>query len=431
MLLLRLLLVATLVSLGVAALVIHNERQRVVKVATDRVLIRGGTLRMLILEQLDAPDLKSHSAEIQKMLLTAGYRGYNLSTGHYVLGRVLDMQLREVARAADKDYDHVGMLERHLEGERIPVPPEGEEPRMSWEEVGGRSYIHAMIELRNSREQPAAYLEGFFVTTPEEKKASFWNLVRAMAISVGTVLATALLLYPLIMQLMRRLERLSHNLLDSNLETLSVIGSTIAKRDSDTDIHNFRVTIYSVKMAEALGLDDQQIRILIKGAFLHDVGKIGIRDNILLKPGRLDEAEFSEMKKHVGHGTDIVGRSSWLREAMSVVSSHHEQFSGAGYPRGLAGKDIPILARIFAIADVFDALTSHRPYKAPLSYNEAIDILLQGRGTHFDPEILDVFVKISPPLYERYGNKEDNTPREDLDEIVQRYYKADIATFLD
>jgi HD-GYP domain-containing protein (c-di-GMP phosphodiesterase class II) len=115
---------------------------------------------------------------------------------------------------------------------------------------------------------------------------------------------------------------------------------------------------------------------------------------------------------------------------LSVVGSHHEKYEGNGYPDGLSGVDIPILARIFAVADVFDALTSHRPYKQPLTFEETIDILTNGRGTHFDPEILDVFIAIARPLYEKYHNRDDDAPRADLEEIVNQYYKADIAAFL-
>ena len=283
----------------------------------------------------------------------------------------------------------------------------------------------------HSRGDIAAYVEGFYASTEQEDRAAFRNLLQALAIAIGTVLATSLLLYPLIVQLLRRVERLSLRLLDANMEMLRVIGSTIAKRDSDTDIHNFRVTIYAVRIAEAMGLDASMIRTLIKGAFLHDVGKIGIRDNILLKPGKLDENEFTEMKKHVHHGRDIINRSSWLKDALPVVESHHEKFEGQGYPDGLIGTDIPILARIFAIADVFDALTSHRPYKSPLSFEDTIDILIKGRTIHFDPEVLDVFIGIAKPLYDTYGNRDDDTPRYDLDEIVKRYFRADIAAYLD
>ena len=137
------------------------------------------------------------------------------------------------------------------------------------------------------------------------------------------------------------------------------------------------------------------------------------------------------MKKHVNHGIYIVTRSSWIGEALPVVGSHHEKFAGNEYPAGLKGADIPVFARIFAIADVFDALTSRRPYKEPLGFEESIGILRQGRGSHFDPEILDVFMKIARPLFNIYGNRDDDKPRKDLSGILDRYYKADIAAFFD
>ena len=227
--------------------------------------------------------------------------------------------------------------------------------------IKGREYVRAWVPLADSRGENAAYVEAFFTTTPEADKAARRNILNSVLLSVGIVLATSLLLYPVIVLLMRRLERLSLNLLDANLEMVSVVGSAIAKRDSDTDAHNFRVTIYSVRVAEALGLTETDIRVLIKGAFLHDVGKIGIRDSILLKPGRFDEKEFEEMKLHVNYGLDIIFRSAWLKEGSAVVGSHHEKYDGNGYPAGFKGDAIPRLARIFAIADVFDALTSHRP----------------------------------------------------------------------
>ena len=130
--------------------------------------------------------------------------------------------------------------------------------------------------------------------------------------------------------------------------------------------------------------------------FLHDVGKIGVRDSILLKPGRLDKDEYEIMKTHVRHGLDIVKRSAWLKDATDVVGYHHEKFNGEGYFENLAGEKIPIAARIFAIADVFDALTSERPYKKAFSLEQAISILKEGKETHFDPQLLDVFIDIAP-----------------------------------
>jgi len=223
---------------------------------------------------------------------------------------------------------------------------------------------------------------------------------------------------------------LSDDLLDANLEMLSVVGSAIAKRDADTDAHNYRVTIYSVRLAEAVGLDTKTMQALIKGAFLHDVGKIGIPDHILLKPGKLDESEFAEMQKHVAHGLDIVRRAAWLTDAEAVVGCHHEKYDGGGYGNGLQAEAIPLIARIFAIADVFDALTSHRPYKEPLSFETTMDILEKSRGTHLDPRLLDAFAAIARPLHEVFSNHDDDHPRQIVRDIVIRYFKQDLATLL-
>jgi HD-GYP domain-containing protein (c-di-GMP phosphodiesterase class II) len=430
MLITRLATVTFLVSILVAILVIGNERERVFLKAKDKAQMRTGLLRMLLLDQLDAPGLGNH-ADIQKMLKSMAYQGADLNVGHYVFARILDPALTEVARVVDANHSRIEALVRYVESGQHQPSAGTVQQEMTWVRVGSWRYVHAMVPFANSHGDVTAYVEGFYASSKQEERDAFWNLLQAVGIAVGTVFATSLLLYPLIIQLLRRVERLSLRLLDSNMEMLRVIGSTIAKRDSDTDIHNFRVTIYAVRTAEALALDASMIRPLIKGAFLHDVGKIGIRDNLLLKPGRLDEDEFTEMKKHVHHGRDILNRSSWLRDALPVVESHHEKFEGKGYPDGLMGTDIPILARIFAIADVFDALTSHRPYKNPLSFEDTIEILIQGRTIHFDPEVLDVFIGIARPLYDFYGNRDDDKPRHDLDEIVNRYFKADIAAYLD
>lgn len=151
---------------------------------------------------------------------------------------------------------------------------------------------------------------------------------------------------------------------------------------------------------------------------------------MLLKPGKLDSGEFEIMKSHVEHGTDITTRAKWLEDAIDVVGGHHEKFGGTGYPKGLAGNEIPINARIFAIVDVFDALTSTRPHKDPLSFDETMEILENGRDSHFDPELLDTFRSIARELCDEYGEQDDDKPRMRLEAISQRYFKTDVADLM-
>jgi putative nucleotidyltransferase with HDIG domain len=210
--------------------------------------------------------------------------------------------------------------------------------------------------------------------------------------------------------------------LQGNIELMEVLGGAIAKRDSDTNIHNYRVSIYAVRLAEAAGLDAAAIRNLIAGAFLHDVGKIGISDNILLKPAKLSEAEFAVMKTHVTLGVDILEKSNWLKTARDVVEFHHEKFDGGGYMRGLKGEAIPVNARIFAIVDVFDALTSQRPYKKALPFDAAMAILRRDGGSHFDPGLLGVFERIAEPLYLDVSAAADAVVEEKLQALISDYF---------
>ena len=218
-------------------------------------------------------------------------------------------------------------------------------------------------------------------------------------------------------------ELLIKQLLAANLEMLELLGAMVAKRDSDTSAHNYRVTMYSVRLAEAMGLDRADVRSLIKGAFLHDIGKIAIPDSILLKPNRLDEQEFAIMRTHVAHGLDIVGRSSWLKDAMDVVGYHHEKYDGSGYSTGRAGEAIPLTARVFAIVDVFDALTSLRPYKGSMRVEEALTIITESSGTHFAPEIVAAFTPLALTLYESLHQLDEPALIQAMRELVASYFE--------
>ncbi|MBU8933820.1 MAG: HD-GYP domain-containing protein [candidate division Zixibacteria bacterium] len=189
------------------------------------------------------------------------------------------------------------------------------------------------------------------------------------------------------------------DLLFSHMDMIGALGSAIAERDTGTNDHNFRVTIAAVLLAEAHGLENEQIRSLMKGSFLHDVGKIGIPDAIMIKPGKLASDERHIMDSHVERGAYIVRGAHWLDDARDVILYHHEKWDGSGYVAGLAGDKIPLNARLFAVVDVFDALTSERPYKPALSLDRAMKTMRDESGSHFDPELLNSFMGIGEEIH--------------------------------
>ena len=194
-----------------------------------------------------------------------------------------------------------------------------------------------------------------------------------------------------------------------NQVTIFTIISIIGTRDQETNGHINRTSAYVVALSEALRtrgnyvseLTDENIEQLKRSAPLHDVGKVGIKDAILNKPGKLTEEEFAEMKRHASIGGDafcearmLMNEASFLDLAEQLARSHHEKWNGSGYPQGLVGDNIPLVARIMAIADVYDALISRRPYKEPMPHAEAVQIIMEGSGTHFDPAIAEAFLSI-------------------------------------
>ncbi|HEY4816786.1 MAG TPA: HD domain-containing phosphohydrolase [Candidatus Acidoferrum sp.] len=188
-------------------------------------------------------------------------------------------------------------------------------------------------------------------------------------------------------QLQAAMTELEH----SHSATLEALGGAIDLRDGPTAGHSRRVLLYSIKIAEAIGGMEDQLKTLGMGAWLHDIGKLAIPDSILLKPAALDEQERQIMEHHVQLGYDLVKGIPFLADAAEIILAHHERHNGSGYPRGLHGKDIPISARIFAVADSFDAMTSHRPYRSALPAQTARRVIAAGRGELFDPEIVDAF----------------------------------------
>ncbi|TRZ99041.1 MAG: HD-GYP domain-containing protein [Rhodocyclaceae bacterium] len=297
----------------------------------------------------------------------------------------------------------------------------------NWIEVGGERLIQVILPLFGKNGTLVGYLEG--VSRLDEQTLRGQRAqVRSGALTAAlSVLVTAVFLYPLLLSMLRRSSGLSRRLLDSNLSLLRSLGNAVAKRDSDTDAHNYRVTLYAVALAEAMALPTPDIADLVVGAFLHDVGKIGIPDRILLKPAKLTDDEFVIMKTHALLGIEIVADNPWLGGAMLTIRHHHERFDGTGYPDGLRGNAIPRTARIFAVVDVFDALTSERPYKKPIALDEALTTIEKDSAGHFDPEVVEVFTKIAPDLYARAVRAGDAELRKGMREILSRYFKTDAA----
>jgi len=191
--------------------------------------------------------------------------------------------------------------------------------------------------------------------------------------------------------------------------TIASLASLAETRDNETGWHIKRSKAYIEVLIEALRdhprfeelKDRETVELIVKSSPLHDIGKIGVPDSILLKPGPLTQEEFEEMKKHTVLGSEALlvaekelGSSTFLRIAADLCRSHHEKWNGEGYPDGLSGNDIPLAGRLMAVADVYDALISSRVYKPPFSHADATAIILEGKGTHFDPDIIDAFERV-------------------------------------
>ncbi len=199
-----------------------------------------------------------------------------------------------------------------------------------------------------------------------------------------------------------------------SLETILRLSRAAEFKDECTGEHVIRMSRYSAVIARRMSFAEKEVEKLLHAAPMHDVGKIGIPDSVLLKPGKLDAKEWECMKSHTLIGAKIMSgsNSEIIRLAESVALTHHEKWDGSGYPHSLSGEQIPIFGRIVAIADVFDALTSQRPYKKAFSVQEATEIIEQGRNAHFDSNVVDAFLVSKPELLEIKTTFKDGNPGE-------------------
>lgn len=193
-------------------------------------------------------------------------------------------------------------------------------------------------------------------------------------------------------------------------DTLEALGAAIDLRDSQTAGHSNRVAVYSNKIGKELGATEQELKTIARGAWLHDIGKLATPDAILLKPGALNQEEWRIMKQHAAIGYDLVKRIPFLAEAAEIIWAHHERWDGSGYPRGLKGTDIPLGARIFAVADTVDAMTSDRPYRSARPFEEAQEEIRGGAGRRYDSQVVSAFLTVEIEKWKTLRHSIEQSP---------------------
>src|SRR6266849_5803504 len=321
------------------------------------------------------------------ILAAAGYTWQQASSGMEALallnsGEVFELMLSDLMMA---DLDGIGLLERTKE--KFPDMP-----------VVMVTAVHdisvALAAIRNGaydyllkpfeREQ----LLNAVGRALENRRLKLEN--RAYQTSLESLVAA-------------RTEQLKKALVDLERSydiTLEALGDALDKKDAETEGHSKRVTAFTIAIARAMGLSKDQIAVIARGAFLHDIGKMAIPDAILRKPGALSPDEVTIMREHCYHGYKMLKRIPFLQEASEIVYSHQERFDGTGYPRGLKNEEIPLGARIFAVADTLDAMTSNRPYRPAQPLSAARDEIQRFSGRQFDPDVVKTFLAMPENIWD-------------------------------
>ncbi len=191
-------------------------------------------------------------------------------------------------------------------------------------------------------------------------------------------------------------------LYDTRRQTIQLLGRAVEYRDNETGLHIIRISQISALLGKVMGMNEQECDLLFNASPMHDIGKIGVPDNILFKRGQLNDEEWEVMKLHATMGAEMLSgyNSKLLETAHTIALNHHEKWDGSGYPNGLKGQEIPLVGRIVAIADVFDALTSERKYKSAWTIDETVALLKKESGKHFDPDLVDHFIALLPEIIE-------------------------------
>ncbi|HJV84206.1 MAG TPA: HD-GYP domain-containing protein [Noviherbaspirillum sp.] len=344
-----------------------------------------------------------------------------LAGGLFDIAEIYNGQGEKLALAMTEDGQTVeAQLPPHLKPSY--TTPSSESFRLK----DGRWILRVFVPLKAGSSDAPGPIAGYFEGV---RVVSAWQRVQILSTALNAALMVGLAsllcgaaIYPVVVHLSRENELKAREILDSHVSLMEALGRAIAKRDSDTGTHNFRVAWIAARIAERLGVRGKSMQSLIVGSFLHDIGKVSIPDAILRKPGGLDAEESEIMHTHVTQGEDIVQGIGWMDEAKAIVAGHHEKWDGSGYPRKLSGNAIPLSARIFALADVFDALCSRRPYKAPMDFEKVMAILEKDTGTHFDPGVMDAFRPIAREVFDRLAQCTPEQTQQLLEERIRLHF---------
>ncbi len=334
-------------------------------------------------------DEKLNLRVLSGLLRSLGYEAVLADSGEKALAALdasIDLILLDVMMPDMDGFTVARKIRERPDGADVPIimvtALTGKQDRLSAVEAGANDFIAKPIDMTELRVRMGSLLK---MKQSQDQVKRYQAELEAMVRIRTQALRLAL----------ENLEESQKTILTAHRETLHRLAAAAEFKDADTANHITRMSRYCAALASWLGLHDGETELVEQASPMHDIGKIGIPDSILLKPGALTPEEWKVMQQHTIFGARILGSSSFelLRAGEIIALSHHEKWDGSGYPSGLSGEDIPLFGRICAVADVFDALTSRRPYKDAFSNEVSLDIMKTGRGSHFDPRILDLFLE--------------------------------------
>lgn len=328
-------------------------------------------------------DNKMNVNVVEATLASGGYRNFTsvvnaLDIADLIRDQEFDLVLLDINMPIMDGFSVLALFQQHWGvADRPPVimvtAQTDEESRIRALEVGASDYLTKPFNRIELLKRVAIHLQN-------------WHMKRALQ-SENIVLTS---------EVQARTKALE----EAKMEMIYRLGRAAEYRDNETGNHVKRVSLIAQAMAEELGMDTDYCELISIASPMHDIGKIGVSDTILLKPGKLNDDEYLLMQEHVKIGAEILSNSDsdLLKMAHEIALTHHEKYNGKGYPHGLKAKQIPLSGRIVAVADVFDALTSERPYKRAWSTEQAVALIEREKGEHFDPVLVEAFLKILPKV---------------------------------